>query len=139
MLAPLTFFLCRGHLEELGRCQHSHTKFPCLGQLAPGVLAANQIVGLAAHRAAGVGAQRFDLGVDLAPGVRLHLSGDHNGLSHKGIVRYSGFRYGRGRDVNIAAQLRPEAPVLLLLEPLADVLVQCIPKVGQLGAPPPSL
>lgn len=45
--------LFSGHLEEPGRRQYCHAQAPGLVQLAAGVLAADQIIGLAAHQTAG--------------------------------------------------------------------------------------
>lgn len=66
-----------GHAEELVWRQNLDSKLLCLCQLASGVLAADQIICLAAYRTAGVSAQRFNFFVDPITGVGLYFAGHH--------------------------------------------------------------
>ena len=65
------------HAEELVWRQNLDSKLLCLCQLASGVLAADQIICLAAYRTAGVSAQRFNFFVDPITGVGLYFAGHH--------------------------------------------------------------
>ena len=132
---PSHIFLCTfsGHAEELIWRQNLDSKLPCLCQLASGVLAADQIICLAAHRAAGMSAQRFDFCVDPIAGVWLNFAGHHKGLSDKGIAHIGADRRRLiGLNAHQQPKLRPDRPVFLAAEPLADIPVQCLSEVREL-------
>ena len=85
----LTCFLLShtSHIEKLIRRQHPNAQLLCLGQFAAGLLTADQIIGLAAHRTAGHSAQRGDQAVHLIAGIRgSTLPVTHNVLPGKWSV-----------------------------------------------------
>lgn len=75
-----------GQTEKFFWLQDLDSQFLRLAQLAAGFLAADQIVGLTGHRTARRGSQRYDNAVHLIPGVGLHFSCYHDGLTRKGAL-----------------------------------------------------
>ena len=61
------------HRKELLLGQNRDTQFPGFGELAAGLLPANEVVGLAGHGAASGGTQADDLAVDAVAGEVLQL------------------------------------------------------------------
>ena len=58
------------HRKKLLLGQNGDTQFPGLGELAPGLLPANEVAGLASHGATSGGTEADDLAVDAVTGER---------------------------------------------------------------------
>lgn len=80
--------LCGDHRKELLFGQNRDAQLPGLGELAAGLLPADNVAGLAGHGAASGGPEADDLAVDAVTGEVLQLARSNDGAAVEGAVGY---------------------------------------------------
>lgn len=83
--------LCGDHRKELLLGQNRDAQLPGLGELAAGLLPADNVAGLAGHGAASGGPEADDLAVDAVTGEVLQLARSNDGAAVEGAVSYAVF------------------------------------------------
>lgn len=83
--------LCGDHRKKLLLSQNGDAQLTGLGELAAGLLPADNVAGLASHRAASGGPETGDLAVDAVTGEVLQLTRGNDGAAVEGAVGYAVF------------------------------------------------
>ena len=83
--------LCGDHRKKLLLSQNGDAQLTGLGELAAGLLPADNVAGLAGHGAASGGPEADDLAVDAVTGEVLQLARGNDGAAVEGAVGYAVF------------------------------------------------
>ena len=83
--------LCGDHRKKLLLSQNGDAQLTGLGELAAGLLPADNVAGLAGHGAASGGPETGDLAVDAVTGEVLQLARGNDGAAVEGAVGYAVF------------------------------------------------